>query len=83
MLHAARHYQEVVDKLNEGDEVRFRPNPQNRHDPNAIEVHSCYGLLGCVPIKEHGKVSGKTMGNVHLFPYNKSPLIGVKIIDLH
>ena len=46
-------------------------------------THVNYGLLGCVPIKEHGKVSGKTMGNVHLFPYNKSPLTGVKIIDLH
>ena len=54
MLHAARHYQDAVDKLAEGDEVHFSPNAQNRYDPSAIEVRSCDGLLGCVPIKAHG-----------------------------
>ena len=66
VLHAALHYQEVVDKLAEGDEVDFRPNAQNMYDPNAIEVRSCHGLLGCVPTREHGSVSGKTRANVKL-----------------
>jgi hypothetical protein len=82
VLHATLHYQEVVDKLIEGDEANFRPNAQNRYDPKAIEAHSNHGLLGCVPRQAHGKVRLKTRGNVHLFPYNKSKSTGVEIINL-
>ena len=62
VLHSALHYQDIADRLTEGVEVHFKTNSQNSYDPNAIEVHSCHGLLGCMSIKDQGYVRSKTRG---------------------
>jgi hypothetical protein len=55
-----KNWRETLKELEEGMALQLVPEPTNRFDPNAIQIHCDLGSLGYVPAKtgEANEVSG-------------------------
>lgn len=64
--------QKIIAKLDVGDMVALRRDPENDYDPDAVEVWSPKGMIGFVSRKDGGTVAGWMDGGENVVAYVSS-----------